>query len=102
MGLFVLFLSFSSNYGKHALAPAIERPAWDCRYETYKCVVVDLASKEPLKGEAGIAEMDGSVEWGIDNKEVYYLKQDAAHRPFELWRHRLVRASTRTPPSLHT
>jgi len=57
-------------------------------YETYRAVFVDLASGAEVEGEKGIAEMDALV-WGKDQREVYYTKQDAAHRPFQLWRHRL-------------
>jgi protease II len=57
-------------------------------YETYRTVFVDLVSGDQVEGEAGIAEMDALV-WGVDDSEVFYTKQDHAHRPFQLWRHTL-------------
>jgi len=34
-----------------------------------------------------IEDTSGSVEWAADNRAVFYMKQDAESRPFELWMH---------------
>ena len=53
-------------------------------YETYSIKIFDLQTKTYLPDI--IEDTDGTVEWGPSGS-IFYLKQDAAHRPFEVWVH---------------
>ncbi len=52
----------------------------------------DLRFKKLATGELlpdSIKEISGSVEWANDNKTIFYVVRDAAHRPYRVLRHQL-------------
>jgi oligopeptidase B len=55
--------------------------------EAYTLVVKDLATGTLLKDE--IPSTSYSVEWGNDNRTLFYSTLDVAQRPYRLWRHTL-------------
>lgn len=55
--------------------------------EKYTLCFLDLNTNQ-LDPES-IAETYYGFAWGNDNRTVFYTKVDAAHRPFQLWRHEL-------------
>jgi oligopeptidase B len=61
--------------------------------EVYSVVVLDLATGEPLAGTAAGGQLPQKVAstlcWGADNVSLFYLKQDATLRPYQLWVHML-------------
>lgn len=56
-------------------------------YEVYTLYVKDLRTGKMLPDM--ITAIDGGVQWANDNKTLFYTKQDAAHRPYQLYRHTL-------------
>lgn len=54
--------------------------------ERYALVFKDLKTGEHFSEH--IADVSGVV-WANDNQTLFYLRIDAANRPFQLWRHRL-------------
>ena len=34
-------------------------------------------------------QVSGAPVWGLTNTEYYYLKQDEAKRPYQVWRHKV-------------
>jgi len=53
--------------------------------ETYDLVVTRLGNGG---GEIDrVPNVDSGAVWGGDDEHLYYLKMDAAHRPFQVWRH---------------
>ena len=55
--------------------------------ERYTLRFKDLRTGEMLPDE--IADIGAGVTWAADNRTVYYLTLDAAHRPDKVWRYRL-------------
>ncbi|NIA18667.1 MAG: prolyl oligopeptidase family serine peptidase [Simkaniaceae bacterium] len=55
--------------------------------ENYTLKFKDLSTGEMLPDE--IAGIYYSMEWGNDNKTVFYNTLDEAHRPYKIWRHKL-------------
>lgn len=55
--------------------------------ERYTLRFKDLRGGERLPDE--IADIAAGVTWSADNRTVYYLTLDAAHRPDKVWRYRL-------------
>lgn len=55
--------------------------------ERYTLRFKDLRTGECLPDE--IADIAAGVTWAVDNRTVYYLTLDAAHRPDKVWRYRL-------------
>ncbi|MCF7796555.1 MAG: S9 family peptidase [Lentisphaeria bacterium] len=55
--------------------------------EIYTLYVKDLRTGERLLDV--IPAIDGDVQWANDNRTLFYTKQDAAHRPYQLYRHTL-------------
>ena len=55
--------------------------------ERYTLRFKDLRTGEKLPDE--IADIGAGVTWAADNRTVYYLTLDAAHRPDKVWRYRL-------------
>ncbi|PIZ69050.1 MAG: oligopeptidase B [Candidatus Marinimicrobia bacterium CG_4_10_14_0_2_um_filter_48_9] len=55
--------------------------------EVYTLQVKDLRTGKMLPDM--ISAVDGNVQWGNDNKTLFYTRQDAAHRPYQLFRHSL-------------
>jgi len=55
-----------------------------------KCLlyVKDLATDKIVHEDPEL-EIAGSLQWGVDDSELFYLKQDAAQRPYQVWRRRL-------------
>jgi oligopeptidase B len=47
----------------------------------------DLRTDEMFPDE--IADIGAGVTWAADNRTVYYVTLDAAHRPDKVWRYRL-------------
>jgi oligopeptidase B len=71
----------------HAAQPAVS--AWwprGRRYETYDIRLVDLATGAEL--DECLKSTGGSVAWA-DDSTLFYVVQDAQHRPFQVWRHAL-------------
>ena len=60
--------------------------------ETYTLRVKDLASGELLPDRIGNTYY--GLEWGNDNRTLYYTTLDAAQRPYKLHRHRLGDAAS--------
>ncbi|BAX94531.1 S9 family peptidase [Mycobacterium shigaense] len=63
--------------------------------ERYTLRFKDLRTGEQLADE--IADISAGVTWAADNRTVYYLTLDAAHRPDKVWRYRL---GSGDPPEL--
>ena len=61
-------------------------------YETYKISFKDLRTGEPLADV--LEDADSSAVWAADDSALYYTKMDAAHRPYQLWRHVLGTAQS--------
>ena len=55
--------------------------------ERYTLQFKDLRTGEKLPDE--IPDISSGVTWATDNRTVYYLTLDAAHRPDKVWRYRL-------------
>jgi oligopeptidase B len=55
--------------------------------ERYTLQFKDLRTGEKLPDE--IPDISSGVTWAADNRTVYYLTLDAAHRPDKVWRYRL-------------
>lgn len=55
--------------------------------ETFVIYVKDLATGELLPDR--IPDVYYGLEWGNDNRTLFYTTLDAAHRPHKLWRHTL-------------
>jgi oligopeptidase B len=55
--------------------------------ERYSLRFKDLRTGELYPDE--IADIAAGATWAADNRTVYYLTLDAAHRPDKVWRHRL-------------
>ena len=55
--------------------------------ERYTLRFKDLRTGEMYPDE--IADIGAGVTWAADNRTVYYLTLDEAHRPDKVWRHRL-------------
>lgn len=55
--------------------------------EDYTIYIKNLATGEVLPDR--IEKVDGSVQWGNDNRTLFYVTIDAAHRPDRIWRHAL-------------
>jgi len=55
--------------------------------ERYTLRFKDLRTDEMFPDE--IADIGAGVTWAADNRTVYYLTLDAAHRPDKVWRYRL-------------
>ena len=55
--------------------------------EFHKLIIKDLETGRILDDH--LSDLDGSVEWANDNQTLFYTKLDAAHRPYQLWRHQL-------------
>ena len=53
-------------------------------YETYAIRFRDLTSGEEL-GER-LESTGGGIAWSADDRTLFYIKQDSAHRPFQVWR----------------
>ena len=53
-------------------------------YETYNVRLKDLASGE--ERDEQITDTGGGVAW-VDEATFFYVKLDAQHRPFQVWRH---------------
>jgi oligopeptidase B len=62
-------------------------------YEEYTLFVKDLTTGELLADQ--VARTSGSVEWAGDNRTLFYVTLDAAHRPYRLWSHTLGQAEDR-------
>jgi oligopeptidase B len=62
-------------------------------YETYTIKILNVATRAYLPD--CIEDTDGTIEWGPDGA-VFYLKQDDAHRPHELWIHSVSSLSANT------
>jgi oligopeptidase B len=56
--------------------------------ERYTLRFKDLRNDEQYPDE--IADIAAGVTWAADNRTVYYLTLDAAHRPDRVWRYRLA------------
>lgn len=61
-------------------------------YETYTLRIVRLdpnrRGNNTLIDE--VADIDGTVVWGVDDATIYYCKMDDAHRPYQVYRHRVA------------
>jgi oligopeptidase B len=55
--------------------------------ERHKLIIKDISTGEIIDDQ--ISNMDGSVEWANDNKTLFYIVLNEAHRPYQLWRHNL-------------
>jgi len=55
-------------------------------YETYNIRLKDLETGEELDEQ--IIDTAGSVSWA-DESTLFYVKMDASHRPYQVWRHTL-------------
>jgi len=55
--------------------------------ETYSVVFRDLAADKELPDSLG--GVCGGISWGKDKSTVFYTTEDAAKRPWKLWRHKL-------------
>lgn len=49
----------------------------------------NLETQDELPDRLENTESYESLEWAADSQTVFYIRMDAAHRPFELWRHTL-------------
>lgn len=47
-------------------------------YENYQLFIKDLSNGELIEFE--INDLDGSIEWGLDNSTIYFCKRDTIHR----------------------
>jgi oligopeptidase B len=56
--------------------------------ETCVMYVKDLTSGDIVDHDETL-EMSGSIRWGADDNELFYLKMDEAHRPYQVYRRRL-------------
>ena len=56
--------------------------------ETCLLYVKDLATGEIVDHDEKL-EISGSIRWGADDSTLFYLKMDAAHRPFQVYRRKL-------------
>jgi oligopeptidase B len=54
-------------------------------YEDYEVRIKDLTTGAHLPDK--ITKVTRALEWGIDNKTLYYETTDEAHRPYKAWRH---------------
>lgn len=57
-------------------------------YETYEIRFLDVSTGQLLKNDI-VTGSSGSIAWGKDCKEMYYVTHDEAHRPWKVWRHTL-------------
>ncbi|KAF0713980.1 hypothetical protein As57867_004105, partial [Aphanomyces stellatus] len=55
-------------------------------YETYDIYFKDLSTNTVTKV---IEKCNGSFEWGLDSTTIFYVTQDAAHRSYKVWSHRV-------------
>ena len=55
-------------------------------YETYNVRLKDLASGQEL--DETVTDMAGSIAWAGE-KTLFYTRHDKAHRPFQVWRHKI-------------
>ncbi|CAK5222376.1 unnamed protein product [Aphanomyces euteiches] len=55
-------------------------------YETYDIYVKNVATNAITKE---IERCNGSITWGLDASTIYYVTQDAAHRSYKVWSHKL-------------
>ena len=53
--------------------------------ELHKMIVKEIQSGQIL--DDYLLNIDGSIEWANDNKTIFYIRLDAARRPYQLWRH---------------
>ena len=56
-------------------------------YETYDILLKDLSSGGTALGDR-LEATGGGIAWA-DERTLFYIRQDGAHRPFQVWRHRL-------------
>lgn len=56
-------------------------------YETYNAFFKDVESGAMLAET--LPDMTGSLVWGKDDQTVFYSVHDEAHRPYQLYRHRM-------------
>jgi len=69
-------------------APAHDKLAYSVDFtgdETYSVRFLDLATGSELADK--LEGVCGGVEWGGDGAAVFYTTEDAAKRPWKLWRH---------------
>jgi oligopeptidase B len=59
--------------------------------ETCQLFVKDCTTGEMVDHDPEL-EIDGSIRWGANDETIFYLKLDAAHRPFQMYRRRLGRS----------
>ena len=52
--------------------------------ETYDLVIKRVGGGSEGEEVDRVATVDGGLQWGKDDKTVYYLKMDDAHRPFQV------------------
>jgi len=55
--------------------------------ELHRMVVKDIATGKVL--DTHLSNLDGSIEWANDNETIFYTVLDEAHRPFQLWKHKV-------------
>ena len=60
--------------------------------ETYELWVKDIASGDVVHHPEGL-EIDSTVRWGADDSELFYLKMDDQHRPYQVYRRTLSAGS---------
>ena len=55
--------------------------------ELHKLIIKDIETGKIL--DDNLSNLDGSVEWANDNETIFYSVLDEAHRPYQLWRHKM-------------
>lgn len=60
--------------------------AGDEVYDVRFAAMPDAPGSVPAPADV-IEGTNGSIKWGRDGKEVFYVKQDSRQRPFQVWRH---------------
>jgi len=55
--------------------------------ERFRALLRDLESGKDT--DLGLTDLGYGSAWGLDNETFFYLRNDQANRPFEVWRHRI-------------
>ena len=50
---------------------------------------LDIESDQLVEPEDASPEMDAGICWGSDDSTIFYLKMDEAHRPYQVYRHKI-------------
>lgn len=57
--------------------------------EKYEIKVIRATGGEVVDAMAGLADANSHVEWGRDDEDLFYTKLDEAHRPYQLYHHKI-------------